>query len=180
MHVLPNLFFIRLCGNNGPIICLRSHINEALMHVRLDPLYRRSNASHIIEASMHVLLVQRRVTAEGELLDPFRTALRVEGPRGSGRGRSGFFLLWPETVTHVLDKRSPLYDMSFDDLARARFEVVVMLEGTIESTDQRIQARCSYLPEEILWGHRFEQLMHFNHAVQNFEVDYSLLNATYQ
>ncbi|KAK7794849.1 hypothetical protein R5R35_002881 [Gryllus longicercus] len=160
--------------SDNAVVCLRD--GALCLMFRLADMRK----SHIIEASMHVLLVQRRVTAEGELLDPFRTALRVEGPRGSGRGRSGFFLLWPETVTHVLDKRSPLYDMSFDDLARARFEVVVMLEGTIESTDQRIQARCSYLPEEILWGHRFEQLMHFNHAVQNFEVDYSLLNATYQ
>ena len=35
-----------------------------------------------------------------------------------------------------------------------QFEIIVLLEGTVESTGQSSQARSSYLNTEILWGHR--------------------------
>ncbi|KAL1483052.1 hypothetical protein MTO96_002125 [Rhipicephalus appendiculatus] len=40
--------------------------------------------------------------------------------------------------------------MSAEDVLREKFEIVVILEGTIESTGQSIQARSSYLPSELL------------------------------
>lgn len=41
------------------------------------------------------------------------------------------------------------------------------------------QARSSYLPNEILWGHRFETLVSFKKETGEHEVDYSLFNNTY-
>lgn len=41
------------------------------------------------------------------------------------------------------------------------------------------QARSSYLPNEILWGHRFETLVSFKKETGEHEVDYSLFNSTY-
>lgn len=40
------------------------------------------------------------------------------------------------------------------------------------------QARSSYLPSEILWGHRFEPLMSFKKESGEYEVDYALFNNT--
>lgn len=40
-------------------------------------------------------------------------------------------LTWPATVCHAIDKDSPLYDYSADDLARAKFEIIVVLDGVI-------------------------------------------------
>nr|CAD7207682.1 unnamed protein product [Timema douglasi]CAD7581861.1 unnamed protein product [Timema californicum] len=42
------------------------------------------------------------------------------------------------------------------------------------------QARSSFLPSEILWGHRFEPLVTFKKETGEYEVDYSLFNNTYE
>jgi len=51
--------------------------------------------------------------------------------------------------------------------------------GVIESTGMTTQARSSYLPNEILWGHRFDTLVSFKKETGEHEVDYSLFNNTY-
>lgn len=40
--------------------------------------------------------------------------------------------------------------------------------------------RSSYLPSEILWGHRFEQLVRFQRDSSEHLVDYSKFNTTYE
>jgi potassium inwardly-rectifying channel subfamily J len=55
-----------------------------------------------------------------------------------------------------------------------------VLAGVIESTGMTTQARSSYLPSEILWGHRFETLVSFKKETGEYEVDYSLFNNTYE
>jgi hypothetical protein len=52
-------------------------------------------------------------------------------------------------VVHKIDRDSPLYTISSADLAREKFEIVVILEGVIESTGSTTQARTSYLPSGI-------------------------------
>lgn len=42
------------------------------------------------------------------------------------------------------------------------------------------QARSSFLPNEILWGHRFDNLVSFKKETGEHEVDYSLFNSTYE
>jgi hypothetical protein len=57
---------------------------------------------------------------------------------------------------------------------------LLMLAGVIESTGMTTQARSSYLPSEVLWGHRFEPLVSFKKETGEYEVDYSLFNNTYE
>lgn len=40
------------------------------------------------------------------------------------------------------------------------------------------QARSSYLPSEILWGHRFQSLISFKKDTGEYEVDYAMFNDT--
>lgn len=42
------------------------------------------------------------------------------------------------------------------------------------------QARSSYLPSEILWGHRFEHIITFKKETGEYEVNYTLFNNTYE
>jgi potassium inwardly-rectifying channel subfamily J len=59
------------------------------------------------------------------------------------------------------------------------FNVVILyFSGTIESTGQTTQARSSYLPNEVLWGHRFQPMVMYNKERQGYEVDYSRFNNT--
>ncbi len=55
-----------------------------------------------------------------------------------------------------------------------------VISGVIESTGMTTQARSSYLPHEILWGHRFATLVSFKKETGEHEVDYSQFNSTYE
>lgn len=58
---------------------------------------------------------------------------------------SNLFFIWPMIVCHKINEDSPLYNMSASDILQDRFEIVVILEGCVESTGQTTQARSSYL-----------------------------------
>ena len=58
--------------------------------------------------------------------------------------------------------------------------MVVTLEGIVEPTGNSVQARSSYLPNEILWGHRYQNMMSYNKKKGIYTVDCSNLNAVMQ
>ena len=58
-------------------------------------------------------------------------------------------------MAHRIEKRSPLYSLGPKELLASKFEMVVTLEGIVEPTGNSVQARTSYLPNELLWGHRY-------------------------
>ena len=60
--------------------------------------------------------------------------------------------------------------MAASEMAHDKFEIVVGLEGTIESTSSTFQARTSYLPDEILWGHRFEPMVLYRKDHNKYQV----------
>ena len=55
-------------------------------------------------------------------------------------------------------------------MINSNFELHVSMEGTIESTGLTFQARTSYVPGEILWGHRFESMMLYRHDNKKYQV----------
>lgn len=132
--------------------------------------------SHIIEAHVRAQMIKRKVTREGELLPFFQTELKVGGDGEEDK----ILFIWPTTIVHKIDEQSPLYHISASDMLRERFEIVVILEGVIESTGMTTQARSSYLPSEILWGHRFEHIITFKKETGEYEVNYTLFNNTYE
>ena len=98
---------------------------------------------------------------------------------GDSNADGHLFLVWPMILEHRIDNRSPFWQMSADDLMRQEFELIVMLEGIVESTGMTTQARTSYVPGEILWGHRFRRLVAFQKDDGAYTVDFSLFNVTY-
>ncbi|XP_072259550.1 inward rectifier potassium channel 16 isoform X2 [Pyxicephalus adspersus] len=69
-------------------------------------------------------------------------------------------LVTPVTVVHVIDQDSPLYTLDRKALAADRFEILVTFIYTGDSTGTSHQSRTSYLPREILWGYRFNNILH--------------------
>ena len=134
------------------------------------------NRSHIIGAGVHALVIHKKSTSEGENLPFYQKELSVSFDDSN----DNLFLIWPATFVHVIDEDSPFYEMKYDALMRERFEIVVILEGTVESTGQSIQARSSYLPSEILWGRRFENMVTYRRDTGEHRVDYSKFNSTYE
>lgn len=82
------------------------------------------------------------------------------------------------SIVHKIEMDSPLYEMSYLDMIQNRFEIVVILEGTIESTGQSIQARSSYLNSEILWGFDFHPVIFYDKQKQNYQIDYTQFNTS--
>lgn len=125
--------------------------------------------NHIIEIKIKAYLMRTVKTIEGEVLRLYRTPLKIKVDECG----KDIPLIWPVTAAHEIDKNSPLYGITAQQLKRNLFEVIVILEGTIESTGQSMQARTSYLPSEILWGCKFEEVLKFNKFLCEYEVDYS-------
>jgi len=90
------------------------------------------------------------------------------------------FFVWPLDIVHVIDKDSPFYDLNATELSRQRFEVVVVMEGTSETSNMTFQARTSYLPHEIQWGQRFEQMLIYRRDQNKFQVNFSAFHSTYE
>uniref|UniRef100_A0A0B7A7Z3 Uncharacterized protein n=1 Tax=Arion vulgaris TaxID=1028688 RepID=A0A0B7A7Z3_9EUPU len=86
-------------------------------------------------------------------------------------------LLWPVILTHIIDENSPLYDIRPGD-SQINFEIILYLTGTVESTGDMCQARTSFLPKEILWGHRFEEIEEYDTAQQEWQINFSRFNET--
>lgn len=46
---------------------------------------------------------------------------------GADGGHDRLMFIWPTTIVHKIDRNSPLYALSAQDMLKERFEVVVML-----------------------------------------------------
>ncbi len=108
----------------------------------------------LLEAHVRMIVIRKERTAEGEDIPFQQTDLECGSEVDGSNDR--VLILWPVTVAHKIDADSPFYEMGPRELLSAQFEIIVTLEGVTEETGNTVQARTSYLPNEILWGHHFE------------------------
>ncbi|KAJ0029709.1 hypothetical protein NQD34_004706 [Periophthalmus magnuspinnatus] len=128
--------------------------------------------SMIISATVRMQVVRRTSTPEGELVPLDQIDIHMDNPVGT----NGIFLVSPLIICHVIDKSSPLYELSASDLLHEELEVIVVLEGVVETTGITTQARTSYVSEEILWGQRFVPTVSEEDGM--YAVDYSKFGNT--
>lgn len=131
-----------------------------------DPLQQ-----HGIKTKINVFLFETKHTSEGELIVKKATRLKLEQ---SFRR----LILWPETLCHVIDHRSPLYDVSPAEIARRQLEIGISMSGESCRTGQFSHARTSYLPREILWGHRFVNMINYDFCQNQDFVDFTQFDVT--
>ncbi|XP_051774883.1 G protein-activated inward rectifier potassium channel 1 [Erpetoichthys calabaricus] len=130
--------------------------------------------SHMVSAQIRCKLIKSRQTPEGEFLPLDQCELDV----GFGTGADQLFLVSPLTICHEINPKSPFFDLSQRSLMNEQFEIVVILEGIVETTGMTCQARTSYTEDEVLWGHRFLPVMSLEEGF--FRVDYSQFHATFE
>ncbi|OWA50419.1 G protein-activated inward rectifier potassium channel 3 [Hypsibius exemplaris] len=119
-------------------------------------LFRIGNvrSSLLFRIVLKAYLVYAKRTEEGEEM-PFHQHeinLKIDS------NGENVYLGWPMTASHIINSSSPFYHLSRKHLEKAAFELIVILEGIVESTGASIQARTSYIPREILWGQRFQSM----------------------
>ncbi|KAM9302105.1 ATP-sensitive inward rectifier potassium channel 11 [Gastrophryne carolinensis] len=129
--------------------------------------------SMIISATIRMQVVRKSSSAEGEVLPLDQIDIQNENPVGT----NGIFLVSPLIICHTITSQSPLYQVSPTDLTHHQdLEVIVILEGVVETTGITTQARTSYLADEILWGQRFVPIVAEEDGV--YSVDYSKFGNT--
>ncbi|KAG5830482.1 ATP-sensitive inward rectifier potassium channel 8 [Anguilla rostrata] len=128
--------------------------------------------SMIIGATVRLQVVRKTTTPEGEVIPIHQIDIHTESAVTS----NSIFLLAPLIICHVIDRDSPLYDLSAMELQCSDLEVIVILEGVVETTGITTQARTSYVTEEIQWGHRFVPIVTEEDGV--YSVDYSKFGNT--
>ncbi|XP_025089259.1 ATP-sensitive inward rectifier potassium channel 11-like isoform X1 [Pomacea canaliculata] len=96
----------------------------------------------------------------------------VHGPRDGGQGVSNM----------AADPLSPhhrglsLWTLRPEDVYREKVDIIVILEGIIESTGELCQARTCYSARDILWGHRFVRVEEFDEIEHVWCVDFTRFN----
>jgi inward rectifier potassium channel len=77
------------------------------------------------------------------------------------RQRSSLFALsW--TIMHRIDRHSPLYGLTPEKWREQEIEVVIMLSGLDEALADRIYARHSFSADDIVWDHKFVDVISTN------------------
>nr|XP_025963247.1 G protein-activated inward rectifier potassium channel 4-like [Dromaius novaehollandiae] len=151
--------------------CVISHRDEKLcLMFRIGDL----RDSHMVDAKIRAKLIKSRQTKEGEFIPLEQSELNL----GYDTGEDRLFLVEPQIICHVINQRSPFWDMSAESLRREQFEIIIILEGIVEATGMTCQARTSYTEDEILWGYRFEPCMSLEKGA--FRVDYSRFELTFE
>merc|ERR1712013_854784 len=123
----------------------------------------------ILGTQISAKLLRRRISTEGEVYQEMHNL--VINPETTSE--CCIFFVWPLDIVHVIDQDSPLYDMTEEDFAKDAFEIILVMEGMNETSNMIFQARTSYLPNEILWGHRFEQMQLYRKDNNKFEINFS-------
>ncbi len=117
-------------------------------------MIRAANQRHnqILEAQVRLYLLRDEVSAEGEYMRRFYllNLMRESTPR--------FTLSW--TIMHPIDENSPLWHATPESLAKTRAMILVSLSGIDETVSQSLHAPYSYIDSDILWSHRFADIIH--------------------
>ena len=109
----------------------------------------------LLEAHVRMVFIKdQEITEEGVVIPNCQQELKC-GVELDG-SQDYLLLLWPTVISHKIDEDSPLYEMTPQELLSSNFELIVTLEGSVEETGNTIQVRTSYLPNEIFWGHHFD------------------------
>uniref|UniRef100_A0A8C6DX05 Inward rectifier potassium channel 16 n=1 Tax=Moschus moschiferus TaxID=68415 RepID=A0A8C6DX05_MOSMO len=106
--------------------------------------------NHVVEGTVRAQLLRYVEDGEGRMSMAFRD-LRLLNEQ--------IILVTPVTIVHEIDRDSPLYALDRKAVARDNFEILVTFIYTGDSTGTSHQSRSSYIPREILWGHRFHDVL---------------------
>ncbi len=124
--------------------------------------------SQILEADVTVSLLRYERSAEGVGMRRFYTLPLV-------RSHTPVFAL-SFTIMHVIDPTSPLHGATPGSLAAEDAELLVSVTGLEEVTSQTVHARHSYLPQDMRFGHRFQDI--FVEDARGRLIDYGRFHET--
>uniref|UniRef100_A0A3P9NH95 Potassium inwardly rectifying channel subfamily J member 15 n=1 Tax=Poecilia reticulata TaxID=8081 RepID=A0A3P9NH95_POERE len=127
--------------------------------------------SLLIQCQLTGKLFQSNVTEEGEKTQIHQSSVDFYMDTSGDCP----FLILPLTFYHIIDEKSPLAGLTPETLSNRDFELLITLNGTMESTAATCQSRSSYIPQEILWGYEFTPVL-FSSSNCRYVVDFNFFD----
>lgn len=137
--------------SNNAVIGLRD--NHLCLMFRVGDVRKTA----LLETHIRATLIRKHITKEGEEIGFYQQGLPLQHDNIIDDEKLNLFI--PAIVYHEIDQDSPFYNYSADDILRLDFEIVIIMEGILESTGMTTQARTSYVSDEIHWGYLFEDIV---------------------
>jgi inward rectifier potassium channel len=119
-------------------------------------MFRAANqrGNSIVDAEIRLTMARQQTSREGLIMRRFEDLKPM-------RQRSSLFALsW--TIMHRIDRHSPLFGLTPDMWREQQIEIVVMLSGLDEALADRVYARHSYSADDIVWDHKFVDVLSVN------------------
>src|ERR1700726_4991992 len=152
MSLMTGLIFARFSRPNARLLfadnpVIFTHDGKPTLMLRL------ANERHnvISNATAKLWLFKNIVSMEGEQLRRFYELELTQNQN------PGLALSW--TLYHVLDEKSPLYEVTADDLAAFKASFVVVVSGYDVVAAQNVHARKSYDYSDVRFGHRYADII---------------------
>lgn len=152
MAVMTGLVFTRFARPRARFVFTRNAV--VTLHDGMPTLMvRLANArgNTIAGATAKLWLVRDEISREGV------TYRRLHELRLMQHENPTFMLSW--TLFHVVDATSPLLAATVEDLVATEAAVIATVTGTDENTAQQLDARHAWTCREIVWGHRFADIL---------------------
>nr|QPF20441.1 inward rectifier potassium channel 3B [Chilo suppressalis] len=127
------------------------------------------NYDHIISSEFNAHFVHMHRTKEGEMIRYYARSIALQQQQ---------FLLWPVTLVHIIDENSPFYTFTPEHISSQSYEITLTLKGASASMGTFTQSQTSYLPKEVIWGHRFPPVVKYDQRKQKYVIDHKKLDAT--
>ena len=117
-------------------------------------MFRVANERHnfILEATAQMYLIIDELTDEGAFMQ------RIHELKLMRHRTPSLILTW--TIMHSIDSDSPLYGLTASALEQRHANISVLVGGVDETVAYTITARHVYATEEILFKHRFEDIIY--------------------
>ena len=151
--LMSGLFFARFSRPTSKII----HSKVALI-TNYDGkkvlTFRIANARYnqIIDAHVSVTMLKDHITHEGVHIRRM-SDLELVRPK-----TLVFALSW--TVMHIIDEKSPLFNLSIEDLDKLNSEIFVLASGHDETFNQLVFSRFSYTAKDLILDRQFTDILH--------------------
>jgi inward rectifier potassium channel len=172
MSLMTGLIFARFSRPNARLLfaenmVVSSHDGKPTLMLRL------ANERHniISNATAKLWVFKNIVSMEGERLRRF-----YELPLTQSQN-PGLALSW--TLYHVLDEKSPLYQITADDLAAFKASLVVVVSGYDVVAAQTILGRKSYEYPDVRFGHRYADIIDTSEDGR-LRIDYGRFHETFE
>ena len=150
-------------------VCVCIEDGQLCLQVRIGDMRQ----SHLVDNHAYGIFISERISPEGIVYPLYQQQLHFEAHEMDDR----VFMIWPMILKHRINESSPLWNMDFDEVLAHTFEIIVIMEGTIEATGELCQARTSFTSKDIQWGFRFSNMVDFDGQSGYWEANFKAFNS---